>query len=113
VQSERDLTYSQWLWLQCQLWLDAGVVSCPTCEALGPGPYCHACGTHLAPAARACEQCSLPGTGAYCIHCGAVLRSAVEEALDAGTFDWEAWYQSLTPFLGGLTPQEQRLVARG
>jgi hypothetical protein len=34
------------------------------------------------------------------------------EALAAGTFDWQAWAQSLTPWLGGVTPQEQALLAR-
>jgi hypothetical protein len=36
----------------------------------------------------------------------------VEDAIDAGTFDWQAWATSLAPFLGALTPQEQRLLAQ-
>lgn len=113
MQSDRDLTESQWLWLQCHLWLDAGVHACSTCEALGVGTFCHACGSRMVLEPRTCDQCHLAGTGAYCIHCGAVLRSLIEEAIDAGTFDWQAWAASLAPFLGGLTPQEQALMARG
>jgi hypothetical protein len=37
----------------------------------------------------------------------------VAAAIDEGTYDWDAWATSLTPFLGGLTPQEQALLARG
>jgi hypothetical protein len=107
------LTYSQWFWLQCQLWLDDGVQACPDCQALTVGAFCPACGTRVQPEPRTCDQCHLPGVGAYCIHCGAVLHSAVEEAIDAGTYDWDAWVRSLEPFLGGLTPQEQALLARG
>jgi hypothetical protein len=53
------------------------------------------------------------GVGTYCIQCGAQLRNPVAEAIDTDTFDWEAWAQSLKPFLGGLTPQEQALLAQG
>jgi hypothetical protein len=28
-------------------------------------------------------------------------------------FDWMAWAKGLEPFLGGLTPQEEALLARG
>jgi len=107
------VTESQWLWLQCQLLLDDGFDACPTCDALGPGPYCGQCGTRVEPEPRTCDMCHLPGQGVYCTHCGAVLRSAVEEAIAMETFDWDAWARSLSPFLGGLTPQEQALLARG
>lgn len=111
--SDEDLTDDQWLWLQCQLLLDDGVEACPGCDALSVGTYCTACGTRLTPEPRTCDACHLPGTGAYCAHCGAVLVSAVAEAIDEGTFDWDAWAKSLTPFLGGLTPTEQQLMLRG
>ena len=111
--SEDALTESQWYWLSCQMLLDDGFHVCPGCDALGQGIFCTACGTRLSPEPRLCEQCHLAGEGAYCGRCGAVLRSAVEEALDAGTFDWDAWARSLQPFLGGLTPQEQTLIAQG
>jgi len=113
VRSEGDLTQSQWLWLQCQLLLDDGVQACPTCETLSLGLYCRDCGTRLQPEQETCEQCHMVGVGMYCIQCGAQLRNPVAEAIDADTFDWEAWAQSLTPFLGGLTPQEQALLAQG
>jgi len=112
VQSEEDLTDSQWFWLQCQCLLDDGVLVCPACAALGTGTYCQSCGRRLAPVTRPCDQCHVEGSGAYCAHCGAALQSAVTEAIDAGTFDWDAWARSLRPFLGGLTPQEQRLLAQ-
>jgi hypothetical protein len=107
------LTDTQCLWLQCQMLLDEGIEVCPTCASYGRGPYCEGCGTRLRPEPRLCDTCSLPGTGAYCQHCGTALLSAVAEAIDAGTYDWDAWARSLEPFLGGLTPQEQALLARG
>ena len=111
--NEDALTASQWYWLSCQMLLDDGFSVCSECDALGQGTFCTVCGTRLQPAPRLCEQCHLPGEGAHCGHCGAVLRSAVEEALAAGTLDWDAWADSLQPFLGGLTPQEQALIAQG
>ena len=110
--SDEDLTETQWTWLQCQLLLDEGVQACPECDALNRGAYCTACGTRLAPEARPCDTCQAPGTGTYCGECGALLRSVIEEAVDAGTFDWEAWAKSLAPFLGGLTAQEQQVLTR-
>ena len=111
--SDEDLTEEQWLWFQCQLLLDDGVQSCGTCEALGLGAYCSACGARLTPEPRTCEQCHLPGTGAYCSHCGTALASPVAEAIEEGRFDWDAWARSLQPFLGGLTPQETALLEQG
>jgi hypothetical protein len=96
--------------MQCQLALDQHLQVCAACDTLGPGPYCSACGVPLAPEMRLCDHCRMAGHGAYCTQCGAVLRSHAEEAIEAGTFDWEAWAQSLQPFLGGLTPQEQALL---
>jgi predicted amidophosphoribosyltransferase len=107
------VTETQWLWLQSQLLLDEGIMACATCEALSQGPYCGQCGTRLVPEPRICEQCHMPGMGAFCQHCGTELISAVAEAIDAGTYDWDAWARSLEPFLGGLTPQEQALLQRG
>lgn len=113
VPSEAALTESQWIWLQCQFVLDEHLQACAQCDALGFGPYCTSCGTHLVPETRPCPQCHLPGTAAYCAQCGTALGSPVEDAMDAGTFDWQAWERSLQPFLGGLTPQEQALLVRG
>lgn len=110
--SDEELTDMQWFWLECQLLLDAGFEACPACDALSPGDYCSACGGRLRPEPRLCEQCRFPGTGAYCSHCGTALVSVVAEAIDEGRFDWEAWAQSLRPFLGGLTAQEEALLAR-
>lgn len=107
------MTERQWLWLQCQMLLDDGMHACPHCTALGLGPYCTACGTRYTPEPRTCDDCHQPGAGAYCQHCGAALRSEVEDAIEAGTFDWDAWARSLKPFMGGLTPIEQALLARG
>jgi hypothetical protein len=113
VPNEQALTPTQWVWLQCQLLLDEGIHICPACEALGRGLYCTACGVRQQPVPRTCEQCQVPGTGAYCAQCGAMVRSPVEEAIDAETFDWDAWARSLRPFLHGLTPQEQQVLRRG
>lgn len=112
VLSEQRLTESQWMWLQCHMALDEHLQVCPQCDAPGLGPYCAACGTRLVPETRVCELCQTPGAGAYCVQCGAVLRSATEEAIDAGTFDWDAWARRLKPFLGGLTAQEHALLRR-
>jgi hypothetical protein len=38
------------------------------------------------------------------------MQTAVAEAMSTGTFNWEAWAQSLTPFLHGLTPAEAQRV---
>jgi hypothetical protein len=110
--SDEELTEMQWLWLECQLLLDAGFDACPACDALSLGDYCVACGTRMRAAPRLCEQCHLPGTGAYCSHCGTPMLSETAEAIDEDRFDWDAWAQSLRPFLGGLTPQEEALLAR-
>jgi hypothetical protein len=114
VRSEDLLTESQWTWLQCQCLLDDGVHACANCQALSVGAFCSTCGTRLEPEPRVCDQCHWTGpeTGTYCSHCGTVLRSTVEEAIDMDTFDWQAWARSLQPFLGGLTPQEQQLLAQ-
>lgn len=109
---EHAFTESQWIWLQCQLLLDENIQACPECDVLGLGPYCTGCGTRLAAELRQCDQCQVPSTGAYCASCGAVLRGEIEEAIEAGTFDWDAWAKSLQPFLGGLTAQEQLLLQR-
>jgi hypothetical protein len=110
VRSEEGFTESQWMWLQCQLVLDEHLLACMECDTLGTGPYCAQCGVRLSPEPRRCEACQTLGDGAYCVQCGAMLRSATEDAIDAGTYDWDAWVQSLQPFLGGLTPQEQALL---
>lgn len=109
--SDDDLTEDQWLWFQCQLLLDDGIEACETCETLAVGPYCHTCGARMQPEPRTCDQCHMLGTGAYCSHCGAPLESAVAVAIEEQRFDWDAWARSLTPFLGGLTPQEETLLA--
>ena len=110
--SEDVLTETQWLWLECQLLLDAGFEACPACDALSLGAYCAACGIRIQPEPRICEQCHLPGTGAYCSHCGTPILSAAAEAIAEGRFDWDAWAESLRPFLGGLSAQEAALLAR-
>jgi len=107
------LTETQWIWLQCQTLLDDGGLLCPACESLGHGPYCTVCGARMQPEERLCDYCHLPSIGAYCQHCGAILQSAVAAAIEEDRFDWEAWAKSLAPFLGGLTEQEQLLMARG
>ena len=66
----------------------------------------------LQPEERLCDQCGMPGAGAYCAQCGTALRSGVDEAIAEDRFDWDAWARSLQPFLGGLTPIEQSLLAR-
>jgi predicted amidophosphoribosyltransferase len=108
------LTETQWIWLSCHLLLDDGVNACPSCDALGHGPYCEACGVRLTPEVRTCQECEREvGAGAYCPQCGATVTTAIAESIAAGDFDWEAWAKSLEPFLGGLTPQEAALLARG
>ena len=113
MRSEGELTYSQWLWCQCQLWLDEGLQACPACQALSLGAFCPACGTALRPEPARCPQCEMPGQGRYCMQCGALLHSPITESIAAGDFDWTGWYDSLTPFLGGLTAQEQALLTKG
>ena len=113
VRNDEGVTERQWLWLQCQMLLDDGMQACAHCQALGMGPYCSACGTRLTPEPRTCDECQMTTLGAYCQYCGTEVRSSVEDAIDAGTFDWAAWTKGLTPFLGGLTPQEEMLMARG
>jgi hypothetical protein len=95
-------------WLQMQYLLDEGAEACPACEAIGAGPYCHQCGAALrdGPAVHACPRCHLPGPGPYCRHCGAAVSSPDLEALEAGTFDWQAWEQELAPVLQRLAVQE-------
>ena len=107
------VTPSQWVWIQGQLLLDEGIQACPDCDALSAGEFCPACGKRVREAARVCEECHSAGHGAYCVYCGAPLGSALADAIAAETFDWVAWAQSLQPFLGGLTPQEEALLARG
>jgi hypothetical protein len=34
----------------------------------------------------------------------------MEEALEEGSFDWEAWKHELEPFLGGLTAKERDVL---
>lgn len=110
--NEQTLTEAQWYWLQCQMLLDEGIDACPSCEALGPGPYCSACGMRLRPTLHTCAQCHLQGAGAYCSGCGEPLGGTVTAQVEAGTFDWQGWAKSLTPFLGGLSPQEELLLAQ-
>jgi hypothetical protein len=99
------LTMHQQQWLQMQYLLDEGAEVCPTCEAVGAGTYCRQCGAALraGPTVRACPSCHVPGPGPYCSHCGAAVSSPDLEALEAGTFDWEAWQQDLAPVLQRLT----------
>lgn len=111
--SDDLLTDTQWIWLQCQILLDDGGQLCPACELLGVGTYCTACGSRFVPEERPCDHCSLPATGAYCQHCGHEVQSLVAAQIEAGTFDWDAWAKDLTPFLGGLSAQEEALLARG
>lgn len=47
--------------------------------------------------------------GPYCPDCGTELANATLDALEAGTFDWDAWQRSLTPFLHELTPAEKAM----
>ena len=112
VPSEQALTESQYLWLQCQMLLDEGMHACPSCDALSQGDFCPACGTRTQPEPATCGRCQMTGSGAFCQHCGAELEHALTTAITEGTFDWDAWVKSLTPFLGGLTPQEEQLMAR-
>jgi hypothetical protein len=101
---------TQLMWLSCHYLLDDGMQACPHCEALTQGLYCTACGTRLQPEPRTCGQCHATGAGAFCAYCGTALSSATEEAIAEERFDWQAWARQLTPFLGGITPQEQALL---
>jgi hypothetical protein len=101
------------MWYQCQLALDDHLQACPHCDSLELGPYCTRCGVRLVPEAYVCDVCHTSGLGAYCAQCGGVLVSAVAEAIADDRFDWDAWARSLEPFLGGITPQEQALLAQG
>ncbi|PWT77615.1 MAG: hypothetical protein C5B60_02375 [Chloroflexi bacterium] len=113
VPNEDALTTTQWIWLQCQCLLDDGVQICPGCSSLEYGAYCTACGTALQAASPMCDDCHRAGPGPYCQGCGRLLMSPVAAAIAEGTYDWAAWAESLQPFLGGLTPQEQRLLQEG
>lgn len=113
ARSRAEFTETEWRWLQCQLLLDDGAHVCAACDAIGHGTYCAACGVRFTPAGAECAECRLPSDGAYCTHCGAGLGSPVAEAIDEGRFNWDAWAQSLRPFLGGLSPTEQQLLLRG
>lgn len=110
--NEDALTESQWIWVQCQVFLDEGMLACAACDTLGLGPYCTGCGVRLTREARLCAVCHTPGWDAYCAACGNALGNAVAEAIAEDRFDWDAWARSLQPFLGGLTPLEQALLAR-
>jgi hypothetical protein len=102
---------SQRVWLQGHLLLDEGVEPCPACDAVESGAYCRQCGTakgSLAETLTACPQCHLQGVGPYCTMCGTVLRDAMQEQLDRGTFDWDAWRAQLAPALARLTEKAQR-----
>ena len=94
--------------------IDDGAEACPQCGAVDAGLYCRQCGTHKAEEIErhSCKQCHMYGSGPYCVHCGAVLLDPVEEELEAGTFNWRQWHESLQPFLGGLTTKERELLAR-
>ena len=92
--------------------MDDAAALCPQCDALGAGSYCGACGASMQDKGRTCNSCGMAGTGAFCQHCGQELVSQIAEAIEADSYDWNAWYESLTPFLGGLTPQEEALMAR-
>lgn len=113
MQSEDDLTPQQWLWLQSQMLLDAGLVACPTCDEPGEGVFCTNCGARLKTEPLRCSHCQRVGSGRYCAQCGGALGQSLADTIKAGTFDWQAWETSLTPFLGSLTPREQALMARG
>lgn len=110
--NDEALTQSQWQWLYFQLLLDDGVQACPQCQTLGLGTFCHDCGTRVVPAPDECPQCHIVGTGPYCIHCGEEMRSDLGSAIRAGDWDWDAWLESIKPFLGGLTHQEQQILMR-
>jgi hypothetical protein len=113
VHSDVDLTESQQIWIQCQLLLDDGAEVCPQCDAIDVGAYCRQCGAYkeVQTVRQACPQCHVLGPGPYCVHCGTVLVDPVEESLQDGTFNWEEWHKSLTPFLGGLTVKERAILA--
>jgi hypothetical protein len=111
--SDEEFTETEWRWLQCHCWLDAGIRACPECGDLGVGGYCGACGADMTSERQRCDACQTPGAGAYCRACGHALRSPVADRIELGTFDWHAWAQSLTPFLGGFTPRELTLLERG
>ena len=108
--NEQALTPSQWLWVQCQMLLDDGVQACAQCDALSISAFCPACGARLRPEMQPCDTCGSLGDSAFCGECGSARRSQVEEAVQAGSFDWDAWAQSLAPFLGPMTAQERALL---
>jgi hypothetical protein len=93
--------------------MDDGLSLCADCGDLGFGVYCGGCGALLHPQLQACDHCQTRGSGAFCHACGQALRSTFGDRIDAGTFDWQAWRESLAPFLGGLTPRELALLEQG
>lgn len=110
--SDDGLTPTQWAWLQCQLLLDDGARICPACAALSAGSYCGDCGAALQEGVHPCENCAMTGTGAFCQYCGHPRQTPVAQAIEADTYDWDAWAQGLTPFLRGITPEEEARLAR-
>lgn len=115
VLSSDAVAESQWAWLSCQLALDNGVKLCQSCGEPGSGLFCAQCGRRVHDEERVvqCAHCQLEGRGPFCMGCGALILDETLTALETATFDWEAWQQSLTPFLGPLTVQEQRLLHQG
>jgi hypothetical protein len=110
VRSDEDLAASQLDWLICQMLLDDGGTVCPDCDTVWFANFCGQCGQRLRPVPRTCPECQWPTTTAYCEQCGAVATSPTHDAIDLGTFDWDAWRAQLQPFLHGLTPQELTLL---
>lgn len=98
---------SQQHWIQVQMLLDQGAVACHACHAIVTGAFCRQCGAslHEGPKARACAECGQHGSGAYCSGCGYGLGSPDLDALEAGTFDWEALEADLKPLYAKIQAQ--------
>lgn len=94
--------------------LDDGAQVCEQCHEIGfSGTFCSACGKpRMVVSTHKCDVCQKEGLGTYCNHCGAVLVSPIAQSIDEGTWDWEAWEQQLTPFLGPLSDKELAALAQ-
>ena len=94
-----------------QMVLDTGQDLCAHCSTLINTPFCGTCGKKRGEAqmpTRECKQCHSRVSTAYCESCGAVVIHPIEEQMEAGTFDWDALEKQLEPFMGGLTPEDER-----
>lgn len=106
-----DLSHEQELWLLHQIILDTGQDLCLKCHTMISTVFCGECGTKRggdAQPTRECKACKSQVSTAYCGYCGAVVVHPIEAAMEAGTFDWHALEQQLKPFMGGLTPEDER-----